>query len=44
MVETKPNKYERSRRVLNKPNKINRLLNPYHKIRETVNTIRNNNK
>lgn len=33
-------KYERTRRILdNDENKINRIINPYRKIRETINEM-----
>ena len=37
---TKPEKYERNRRVIDKPNKIDRIINPYDKIKNTIRNIR----
>ena len=41
MGENKPTKYERNRRIIDKPSKVERLWNPYNKIRETVDRIVN---
>lgn len=42
MSNGRPNKYERSRRVEDNTNisKIERILNPYRKIRETAENIK----
>ena len=37
----KPNKYERSRRIKDEPSKLDRLWNPYSKVRNTVSDILN---
>lgn len=37
----KPEKYERSRRVKEESSRLDRLWNPYSKVKETVNDILN---